>query len=229
LRAPLSDASRFSAILFDLDGTLVETRRDIATGINLALADRGLPGLSVDRVARHVGRGARFLVTRCLEESGVGSPSPEEIDSAYHSFHAHYLAHLLETTVVYPGIPGMCDRIMRAGVPMAVVTNKPIEPTKRILTGLGLSAYFPVVLGGDSLPQRKPDPAPLLRALSLLGAEARRAVMVGDSEVDVEAARAAGVTIAAVTWGFVARQALESASPDLLADSATALTDWILA
>jgi phosphoglycolate phosphatase len=122
----------------------------------------------------------------------------------------------------------MCDRIAGAGVPMAVVTNKAIEPTKRILTGLGLSDYFRVVLGGDSLPQRKPDPAPLLRALSLLGAEARRAIMVGDSEVDVEAARAAGVTVAAVTWGFVARQALESTSPGLLADNAAALTDWIL-
>ncbi len=219
---------RFAAVLFDLDGTLVETRQDIATGINLALADRGLPPLPVDRVARHVGRGARVLVTRCLEDSGIAGPSPDEVESAYLGFHRHYVAHLLDTTVVYPGISRLCDRLGRAGISMAVVTNKPIDPARRILSGLGLSAYFPVVLGGDSLPQRKPDPTPLLHAIECLGADAKRAVMVGDSEIDIGAARAAGVAVAAVTWGFVSRDLLESASPDHLADDAGNLGDWIL-
>ncbi len=224
----MSEGPRFAAVLFDLDGTLVETRKDIATAINLALGGRGLPVLSVDRVARHVGHGARVLVTRCLEEAGVASPAPDDIESLHSAFHEHYLAHLLDTTFVYPGIPGVCEGIARAGGRMAIVTNKPIEAAKRILIGLGLSSYFPVVLGGDSLPQRKPDPAPLLRAIASLGADADRALMIGDSQVDIDAARAAGIPVAAVAWGFTPKDALESASPDLLAEDAAALGEWIL-
>jgi len=224
----LSKGPRFAAVLFDLDGTLVETRKDIATAINLALGGRGLPVLSVDRVARHVGHGARVLVTRCLEEAGVASPAPDDIESLHRAFHEHYLAHLLDTTFVYPGIPGVCEGIARAGGRMAIVTNKPIEAAKRILIGLGLSSYFPVVLGGDSLPQRKPDPAPLLRAIASLDADAGHALMIGDSQVDIDAARAAGIPVAAVAWGFTPKDALESASPDLLAEDAAALGEWIL-
>jgi phosphoglycolate phosphatase len=224
----LRDGPRFGAVLFDLDGTLVETRNDISTAVNLALDGRGLPGLSVERVTRHVGNGARFLAARCLEEAGVGSPTPDEIESLYLAFHTHYLAHLLDTTFVYPGVPGVCEGIARSGGRMAIVTNKPIEAAKRIVIGLGLSSYFPVVLGGDSLPQRKPDPAPLLRAIASLGSDTEHALMVGDSQVDIDAARAAGVPVAAVAWGFTPKGALESASPDLVAEDAAALGEWIL-
>lgn len=224
----MGEGLRFGAVLFDLDGTLVETRHDIATAVNLALGDRGLPGLSVERVAKHVGRGARILVTRCLEEAGVAAPAPDEVESLYGAFHSHYLAHLLDTTFVYPGIPSVCEGIARAGGRMAIVTNKPIEPAKRILIGLGLSSYFPVVLGGDSLPQRKPDPAPLLRAIDSLGGSPNGALMVGDSQIDIEAARAAGIPVAAVAWGFTSRDVLASASPDLLAEDAATLGEWIL-
>jgi phosphoglycolate phosphatase len=224
----VKNRQRFAAVLFDMDGTLVETRKDIATGVNLALADRGFPPLTVDRVARHVGRGSRVLVTRCLEECGVVSPRAEEIESTYQSFHGHYLDHLLDTTFVYPGIPELLDRIAAAGVPMAVVTNKPIAPSRKILDGLDLASYFPVVLGGESLSQRKPDPAPLLHALELLGAEEGRGVMVGDSEIDIKAARAARIAIAAVAWGFIGGAELLDAAPDFIAESAAALTDWLL-
>jgi phosphoglycolate phosphatase len=224
----LSEGPRFGAVLFDLDGTLVETRKDIATGINLSLGDRGLPVLPVDSVARHVGNGARVLAARCLEEAGVASPTQEEIESLHDAFRAHYLAHLLDTTFVYPGVPGVCEGIARSGGRMAIVTNKPIEAAKRILIGLGLSSYFPVVLGGDSLPQRKPDPAPLLRAIDSLGMDLGRALMVGDSQIDIDAARAAGIPVAAVAWGFTSRAELATASPDLLAEDAAALGEWIL-
>lgn len=224
----MGEGSRFEAVLFDLDGTLVETRQDIATAMNLALAARALRVLAVEQVARHVGRGARVLSARCLEEAGVVSPGPDEVEALYLSFHAHYLAHLLDTTAVYPGVPGLCEGIARAGGRMAIVTNKPIEAAKRILIGLGLSSYFPVVLGGDSLPLRKPDPAPLLRAIDAIGAGAGRALMVGDSQVDIDAARAAGIPVAAVAWGFSSRDDLAAASPDVLVDNVAALGEWIL-
>jgi phosphoglycolate phosphatase len=229
---------RFSgdrAILFDLDGTLVETRRDIAAGVNVMLAERGLGPLSVDDVSRHVGRGARVLVTRCLAACGVDSPSEETIDAAYTGFHDAYSARLLDTTLPYPGIVEMCARLDRAGVAMAIVSNKPEDLSRRILEGLGLARFFPVVLGGDSLPVRKPDPAPLLHALKLLGIDANAgarnpdgALMVGDSVVDVQAARAAGLPVAAVTWGFGSREELLAAGPDRLVADAEELTGWVL-
>ncbi len=220
---------RFGAVLFDLDGTLAETRRDIATAVNLMLGERGLPELAVDRVARHVGRGARVLVTRSIEESTGGrTPEPAEVDRAYGSFHAHYLAHLLDHSHVYPGIEELLARLGGAGVAMGVVTNKPVAPARKILDALGLAPNFAIVLGGESLPQRKPDPGPLLHAREALGAGERAALMVGDSEIDIAAARAAGFPVAAVTWGFLSRELLAAASPDFLADDAAALGDWIL-
>jgi phosphoglycolate phosphatase len=223
------------AVLFDLDGTLVETRRDITTGVNLMLSERGLGPLSVERVSRHVGRGARVLVTRCLEECGDVIQSEDDLTAAYASFHRAYSAHLLDTTQPYPGIEELCGRLERAGVAMAIVSNKPEDLSRRVVDGVGLARFFPVILGGDSLPVRKPDPAPLRHALALLrtvgeggAAVSTTAVMVGDSEIDIQAARAAGLPIAAVAWGFGQREALLAAGPDRLVADADELAGWIL-
>ena len=219
--------SRYRAVLFDLDGTLVETRQDIATGVNGMLAERGVDPLAVEQVGQHVGRGARVLVTRCLAERGVTLRTDEEISAAYESFHRAYSAHLLDTTRPYPDVEVMCARLERAGTAMAIVSNKPEDLSRRVLEGVGLAHFFPVVLGGDSLPVRKPDPAPLFRALSLLGIEGA-ALMVGDSEIDIQAARAAGMPVAAVAWGFGSQEDLRAAGADRLFDGALELTDWIL-
>lgn len=227
MSVPPSRPKRRLAALFDLDGTLVETRQDIATGVNEMLAEAGLGPLSVDQVSRHVGRGSRILVSRCLQECGVPTPDPDQIDGGYSSFLRHYSDHLLDTTVPYPGIESMCERLERAGIEMAIVSNKPEDPSRRILEGIGLARYFSVILGGDSLPVRKPDPAPLLHALARMG-NPEAAVMVGDSEIDIAAARAAGLPVAAVMWGFGSPEELEAAGPDRLVSDADELTAWIL-
>lgn len=227
MSAPSPSPPRYRAVLFDLDGTLVETRQDITTGVNGLLAERGLEPLGVEQVGRHVGRGARVLVVRCLAERGVAIRTDEEIDAAYASFHRVYAAHLLDTTRPYPDVEIMCDRLRRAGVAMGIVSNKPEDLSRRVLEGVGLARYFPVVLGGDSLPVRKPDPAPLVHALSLLGV-ADGALMVGDSEIDIEAARAAGMPVAAVAWGFGSERELRAAGAEQLFAGALELADWIL-
>jgi phosphoglycolate phosphatase len=223
---------RFAVVLFDLDGTLVETRRDIATGVNAMLDERGLGPLSVEQVSRHVGSGARVLVTRCLAEFGVEVSTDTEIDAAYASFHRAYAFHLLDTTRPYDGIDAMCRALEEAHISMAIVSNKPEDLSRRVLEGVGLARYFPVVVGGDSLPVRKPDPAPLFHALKLMGIEAAAAtqpvLMVGDSDIDIRAARAAGMPVAAVSWGFAPSAELEAAEPDRLVGEVRELEAWIL-
>lgn len=219
---------RVEAILWDLDGTLAETRRDIATGVNLLLAQRGLPGLSVEQVGRHVGRGSRVLVTRCLQEAGIAEPSPADVEAGYADFLRHYGLHLLDTTHAYPDVPEMLARLHARGMAMAVVSNKPEALCLRLLSGLDLDRYFGAVLGGDSLPQRKPSPEPLLQALERIGAAGRPALMVGDSRIDVVAARAAGLPVAAVTWGFEGAESLRAAEPDMIFDRADLIEAWVL-
>jgi phosphoglycolate phosphatase len=219
----------FRAVLFDLDGTLVETRRDIATAVNLVLAERKLPAMTVDAVSEHVGRGARVLVTRCLQDAGIPSPTEDQVKDAYQAFARAYADHLLDTSLPYAGIPLLLDRLSRAGCRLAVVTNKPEDLSRRLLDGLGLLGSFQLLVGGDTLDVRKPDPRPLLFTLDELGAAPAEAVMVGDSGVDVEAARAAGTAAAAVTWGFGDRAALAAARPDALVDRPEELAAWLTA
>jgi phosphoglycolate phosphatase len=219
---------RITTVLWDLDGTLVETRQDITTGVNLVLADRDLPPMSIEAVSRNVGRGSRILMTRCLAQSGAPIKDEEDLDRAYHSFIAHYVDHLLDSSEPYAGIPELLARVSEAGIVMAVVSNKPVEPTTRLVDALDLRRYFALVLGGDSLPERKPHPAPLLHAMRHLGGTIATTIMVGDSRIDLEAARAAGIPGIAVTWGFEAVEVLRPAKPSLLVENPEDLGRWIL-
>jgi phosphoglycolate phosphatase len=215
------------AVLFDLDGTLVETRDDIATAVNLVLRERKLPPMSVEAVSEHVGRGARVLVTRCLVAAGVAGPTEEQIQDAYGTFARAYADHLLDTSYVYAGVPALLERLARPGCALAIVSNKPEGLSRQLIDGLGLLGSFRLIVGGDTFDVRKPDPRPLLYTLEKLGAGAGEAAMVGDSVVDVEAARAAGMAAAAVTWGFGARGALAAAQPDFLAETPEELGEWL--
>jgi phosphoglycolate phosphatase len=222
------DRPRIGAILWDLDGTLVETRRDIATGVNLVLADRGLPPMSVEAVSQNVGQGSRVLMTRCLEQGGSPLKDDEDLDRAYHSFIRHYVDHLLDSSEPYDGIPELLGQLSNAGIAMAVVSNKPTDPTRRLVDSLELNRFFSLVLGGDSLPERKPHPAPLLYAMEQLGTGIDTTIMVGDSRIDLEAARAAGIPGIAVSWGFESNEVLRSANPSLFVETPDALARWIL-
>lgn len=208
---------RFDCLLFDLDGTLVDSRDDLVTSVNLMLAESGRAPLARERVVGFVGEGVSKLVERALAASLLRAPAAAEVESGVRAFKRHYRLHLLERTRPYPGVAEALSRFRE--LPMAVVTNKPSEFTLGVLEGLGLDGYFRAVLGGDSLPERKPHPAPLLEAARLCGVPPRRCLMVGDSRVDVLAGRAAGMKTCGFAGGFRGREELEAAGADFLIKS----------
>ena len=208
---------RFGCLLFDLDGTLVDSRDDLVTAVNLTLAEAGRAPLARGRVVGFVGEGVSKLIGRSLAASLGREPAPAEVEAGVLAFKRHYRAHLLERTRPYAGVAGALARFR--DLPMAVVTNKPFEFALGVLEGLGLSEYFVAVLGGDSLPERKPHPAPLLEAARLCGAAPAACLMVGDSRVDVLAGRAAGMKTCGFAGGFRGRAELEEAGADFLFES----------
>ena len=200
-------------VVFDLDGTLVDSSRDIAASVNAALG-RVAPGtaaLSLEAVLSFVGEGAGLLVERSLRHAGLGL-STEEVLPVYLDC---YRERLLDTTRLYPGVAEALDAL--AGTTLAVLTNKPGDMSRTILEGLGVASRFARVWGAGDVPSRKPDPAGLLGLMSELGASASETWMVGDSATDVGVARAAGTRVAGVTWGFHPA-ALRAAAPDRVLD-----------
>jgi phosphoglycolate phosphatase len=184
-------------IVFDLDGTLIDSRRDLAESANALLAAYAAPPLTLDDVTAMVGDGARKLVERVLATAGVDA----DPDSALARFLEIYAARLLNSTRPYPGIPAMLARLMTRAS-LAVLTNKPEAHTRTILEGLDLASCFRWVIGGDSPFPRKPDPAALLHLASLGASQPGDVLFVGDSPVDIETAHRAGITICAALFGF---------------------------
>ena len=209
---------RPDALVFDLDGTLIDSRRDITTAINRMRAGLELPPLALEQVITMVGEGARLLIERAL---GPGFP-PDEIDRALERYLAYYWDVCLETTRPYPGVDVMLDGL--AGrYPLALLSNKGEALSRRILDGLGLTAHFRQVLGGDSLPTRKPDPTGLRVLADRLGVPVERLLLVGDTWVDAETARNAGCLFALVEWGFPRPPKLADVRADLRAARAEEL------
>lgn len=201
------------AILFDLDGTLIDSRQDLADAVNHALASGGRAEQPVGDIVRHVGNGMRALMTAVMAPA-----SAEEVEEATRNFMAHYGRHCLATTRLYEGVADTLDEVAR-GARLGVVTNKPIALTETILAGLGIRDRFASVIGGDSLPERKPHPAPVTRALSEMGAGAAGALMVGDGHQDVRAGRAAGTKTCAVRYGFGFNDEVPALGPDHIIDT----------
>ncbi len=210
-------------VLFDLDGTLIDSRRDIAACVNYTLAELGgghLP-LSIEIVEQMVGDGVRQLLTRA-----AGPLDEPTMKRALEIFLPYYLDHCADTTQLYPNVLATLKALAPRG--LAVVTNKPMAHTEKTLKALGMENFFPVVLGGDSLSTRKPDPAPVLEAVRQLGISPGQALMVGDSPMDIHAARSAGVRVAAVTYGFRTGTELMSHSPDYLLGAFAELREVLL-
>ena len=182
-----------SCLLFDLDGTLVDSLPDLTSAINLLRADFDLPPLAIAQVRNYVGDGATALVKRAL-------PVRFFDQGKLTSFLAYYQQHLCERSSVYPGIAEMLEQLQ--DYPLAVVTNKPLLMATELLENLGLNRYFRLVLGGDSLPHKKPHPAPLFAALDQLQAEPQSSLMIGDHHTDLRAAKAAGIPACFCTWGY---------------------------
>jgi phosphoglycolate phosphatase len=188
---------RPNAIVFDLDGTLIDSRQDITTAINRMRDGYGLPPLTLPQVVAMVGEGARVLIERA-----VGGELPAmEIEPALRRYLAYYDEVLLATTHPYPGVPAMLAALA-AVYPMALLSNKGEAPSRRILEGLGLAPYFRLVLGGDSLPSRKPDPAGLRLSAERLGVAAEALMLIGDTRIDARTAQAAGALFGLAEWGF---------------------------
>jgi len=203
--------------VFDLDGTLVDSVDDLAASVNHALAAVGLPPRARAEVEGFVGEGARRLVERA-----VGGRA-DLVDPALAAWHVHYESHCLDRTRAYPGIAAALARAKRT---LAVLTNKPGPMARKILAGLGLLDRFAEVVGGGEAP-RKPDPAGLLGLLARAGAAPGDAVLIGDSLVDLETGRAAGVPVVAVTWGLVRPGALRAAGAAVLVDRAEELDPYL--
>jgi phosphoglycolate phosphatase len=186
-----------SVLVFDLDGTLVDSRRDIAESANELLASLGAPPLDHDEVVRMVGEGARLLVSRVLAAGGARA----DVDAAFTRFSAIYERRLVDHTRPYPGVAEVLARLAERFT-LAVLTNKPQHHTDRLLDALDLRRYFVQALGGDTVHGRKPDPAGLASLVAAAGAVPHGALMIGDSWVDAETARRAGTQFCFAGYGF---------------------------
>jgi phosphoglycolate phosphatase len=203
-------------VLFDLDGTLVDTAPDIARALGVALGGTGLPPLPLDAVKRMVGDGARVLIQRAL---GTAHQDGALEEMAFARFLASYRDNVCLDSRLYPGVVEGLAALRSDGAALAVVTNKPGDLARTLLEGLGIAASFEAIIGdGDGFP-RKPDPAAALSVLAQVGASLARAVMVGDGLPDIRLARALGVNAVAATWGYVPAAALADERPAFLAGS----------
>jgi phosphoglycolate phosphatase len=191
--------SRLRPIVFDLDGTLVDSAPDLHAAANRMLAEFGRPALSLGQVTGFIGNGVPKLVERCLDATGGVDGLHAE---ALARFRGHYDAAPAELTRPYAGAIAAAEALRDAGHPLGICTNKPEAPARKLLGLLGMGALFEAVIGGDTVAAHKPDPAPLRRAIEALGGSPAAAIFVGDSEVDALTAARAGVAFALFTRGY---------------------------
>jgi phosphoglycolate phosphatase len=215
--------ARFSHLIFDLDGTLVDTKADLAAATNYMLAALGLPQVALEQVTGYVGNGARVLV-----EKALGATNVHLVTRGFDLFMQYYSAHLLDQTRLYPGLGSVLEALHADGKILSVLTNKPEVPSRAILAGLKLESFFTAIIGGDTLPTKKPDPQGVRCLQRQTGIALRDTLLIGDSSVDYETGAAAGVAVCGVTWGFGAEDLLVLA-PSFLVDTPAQLQALILA
>ena len=201
--------TRFDLLIFDLDGTLVDTRQDLTNSVNCVLQNFGLPKLQLTEVMHFVGDGLHKLMERTLQ-----SQDPKRLNEAIALFRDHYREHCLDVSRLYDGAQEALNHFREKK--MAVISNKPDEFALAILKGLGVDHYFNIILGGDSQPELKPSPASILYILEELKVEPGRAVIIGDGTTDIEAGRRAGIHTCAVTYGYRGREVLAQAQPEIM-------------
>ena len=208
----------FDVVVFDLDGTLVDSAPDLAASLNHTLARLGRPGIDPDKVRHLVGHGAKALLRRGLAQSG--DATEELVEQGYPIYLDHYAANICVGTRAYPGLEAALDALAERGAALAICTNKPDRLTHALLEALGWQSRFAAVIGADTVGAKKPDPLPLREAIARSGGG--RGVLVGDSITDADTARAAGVPFVAVSFGFSDRPAAELGA-DALIDGYDAL------
>jgi phosphoglycolate phosphatase len=202
------------AVIFNLDGTLVDTAPDLWRATNHVLTSAGRSEVSLDQVRAFVGYGARKLIARGFGATGSALRT-EDIEPLYEKFVAYYGANIARDSEPFPGCIALLDRLKAKGVLIGICTNKLEGLSVRLIEALGLTSYFAAIVGPDTIGIAKPDPAPYREALRRMGAESARSLLVGDSETDVLTARAAGVPVIGVTFGYTP-EPIESFRPDAL-------------
>jgi phosphoglycolate phosphatase len=207
------------ALLFDLDGTLIDSAPDLANAIDLMLVEMGFSAVSESKVRPWVGNGARKLVERALTFSQKNPCSESSLDTALAIFFKHYQHVLTDNTRLYSGVKEALQFWHAQGIAMACVTNKPARFTAPLLAHFALDRFMPIAISGDTLPVKKPQPQPLWRACELLGVSSHDVIMVGDSSNDVEAARNAGMLVICVSYGYNHGEPIQNSEPDWLVDS----------
>jgi phosphoglycolate phosphatase len=190
-----------ATIVFDLDGTLADTAGDLVTTLNVILAGEGLDPIPLQRARDMIGAGARALIQRGFEAHGRPLP-PAELDRLFVAFLDHYRDHLAIETVLYDGVLGALDQLAGQGHRLAVCTNKVEAHSIKLLEALGVADRFKAICGRDSFAFHKPDPRHLTATIAQAGGDPAHAVMVGDSRTDIDTARAAGLPVVAVTFGY---------------------------
>ncbi len=221
------DANKIRLLVFDLDGTLIDSRLDLIHSVNATLHYIGRPALDGDVIASYVGDGAPTLICRALGDAEGGSNNEALVRRALEYFLAYYRVHKLDHTTLYEGIretlaqlakPSNGNSPANSRRQMAVLTNKPVHPSRDIIKVLGLADFFVSVYGGNSFPTKKPDPLGVQTILNETGIQPEQSLMIGDSSVDVLTGRNAGMWTCGVTYGF-APHTLESVPPDVLIES----------
>jgi phosphoglycolate phosphatase len=210
-------------LIFDLDGTLIDSKKDLVNAVNSTRAHMKMPPLGDETVASYIGNGAPVLIRRALGEQAT----EEEVKEALEFFIEYYRDHALDYTRVYPGVEPALDRLAAAGIEMAVLTNKPVGISRFIVDGLRLAPLFGQVYGGNSFDFKKPNPIGIQKLMDEFGAGRDRTMMVGDSSVDILTASNAQVKSCGVSYGFQP-ETLAEPKPDLLVDRLEELADWVL-
>ena len=221
MAAPLEQP--IELLIFDLDGTLIDSKLDLANSVNAARAHLGLDPLNLAVISTCVGFGAPVLIRRALS----GEATEPEIARALEFFLDYYHDHALDSTRFYPGVRESLERLHGGGKRLAILTNKPVAISRAVLEGLEAVQLFFRVYGGDSFAAKKPDPAGIEKLMNEAAVGRNATMMVGDTVVDVETARNAGVRACGVRFGF-APEPFDSAQPDLLVDRMEDLADWVL-
>lgn len=211
------------ALLFDLDGTLVDSAPDLASALDSALREQSLAPAGIDNTRLWVGGGARLLIERALAARLDETPRPSAVDGVLARFLHHYARCNGQAAALYPGIATLLETLSVAGHRLACVTNKPAAFVAPLLRTLGIEAHFDLWIGGDTLGQRKPHPAPLLHAAGNLGRDSSASIMIGDSRTDADAARAAGMRFVWVSYGYHRGDTAQTLQPHASADTAAEL------
>ena len=191
-----------NSVVFDLDGTLIDSLPDVLASLNLLLAEDNRRPLNLIELRKLVGRGVTPMVEDAYNITGQTINSPSQLNEAVYRYLKHYKSNPVSHTVIFPNVIATLEKLKQKGFCMGICTNKPFEMTLLVLEGLGLDIFFDGVTGGDNLPYNKPDPRHILKTLELMKSKASNAVMVGDSWVDVKAARNSGLPVIAVNYGY---------------------------